>query len=454
MPKLRKSPCRYRSRFLGLLSLVGALAPSAASAAESAPPTGPLDLASAVEIALRENPSARESEARVAAAKAAQTQAQAGFWPRAELKVGYSGTNNPAYSFFNILNQRAFSPTIDFNDVDATDDFQASGNIEMPLFMGMKRFAAGDAAEHGLAAAEASGQITEAELATQVGRAWFGVHKARDFVVAAKAAVDAFEQNLELAKRREAGGTLLRQAVLEIEVGLAQAQENLSRAQNGEALALAGLRALLGLRGNAALDVAALETVPLPSDARKERPELTAAAAAVRAAESAVGIEKADWYPQVGLTASLIYDRGVFANDGDMLSYMAGIGASWRIWDGMLTAGKVEAAEARVAELRAQHARAELGMDFQVEQARIKARDAETRVEVSAKAISLAEESVQLARARFGEGLAVPTQLVDAETALTGARIRHAEAKTDLQIAHLELRRALGLSPVPHGDAR
>ena len=53
--------------------------------------------------------------------------------------------------------------------------------------------------------------------------------------------------NLAIAKKRLDGGTLLKTDVLDLEVRLAQAREDLVRARNANALAVRALRNLLGI---------------------------------------------------------------------------------------------------------------------------------------------------------------------------------------------------------------
>jgi outer membrane protein len=60
--------------------------------------------------------------------------------------------------------------------------------------------------------------------------------------------------------------------------------------------------------------------------------------------------------------------------------------------------------------------------------------------------VAQAGESVDLTRARFEQGLALATQLIDAETTLTAARVRRAEAEADHHVAIAAVRKALGLS--------
>ena len=65
------------------------------------------------------------------------------------------------------------------------------------------------------------------------------------------------------------------------------------------------------------------------------------------------------------------------------------------------------------------------------------------------EAIAQATESVELTRARFEQGLAISLQLIDAQTALIGARVRRAEADADQRIATAAVRKALGLPLLP-----
>jgi outer membrane protein TolC len=64
---------------------------------------------------------------------------------------------------------------------------------------------------------------------------------------------------------------------------------------------------------------------------------------------------------------------------------------------------------------------------------------------VTDQVVAQATESASLTRARFEQELALPTELIDAETALVNARVRRAEAEADRQIAIAAVRKALAL---------
>jgi outer membrane protein TolC len=138
------------------------------------------------------------------------------------------------------------------------------------------------------------------------------------------------------------------------------------------------------------------------------------------------------------------YDTGRYFDDaGD--SYSAGVHVQWDLWDGNLTRARVQEARATLEAALEEERKLRLAIDLEVEQARLNLNEAAERLAVSAKAVDQAAESAQLTRARFEQGLALATQVIDAETALTAARVRRAEAESDRQIAAAALRKAVGL---------
>jgi outer membrane protein TolC len=154
---------------------------------------------------------------------------------------------------------------------------------------------------------------------------------------------------------------------------------------------------------------------------------------------------RAGYRPRISAFGSLDYDYG-WRTDGDRQSYTVGVLAQWDLWDGRRTRGKVSEAEANFEATREQERKVRLAIELEVEQARLQLQEANERLAVTGSAIALAEESARLTRARFAEGLALATQLIDAETALTTAQIRHIEAESDRRIAIAALRKALGVS--------
>src|SRR5207244_3764682 len=108
----------------------------------------------ALDYALAHNPDARLAQRRIAASQAGLEQANSAFWPRLQVQSSYTRTDNPMMVFGNILNQRAYSPSLDFNNVPDVDNLNAKGFVSVPLYSGGRNVAGRDAAKANTEAAK------------------------------------------------------------------------------------------------------------------------------------------------------------------------------------------------------------------------------------------------------------------------------------------------------------
>jgi outer membrane protein TolC len=399
----------------------------------------------ALDQALAHNPDARIARQRIAAARAGLEQANSAFWPKLQFQSSYTRTDNPMLVFGSILNQRTYSPALNFNDVPDVDDLNARGVLTLPLYAGGRNIANRQAAQANTEAAKQEQAGIRNTLAYEVTRAFHTVLKTRQFIRAAEAAVTSYQTNLTLAQRRLNAGSLLKADVLDLEVRLAQAQEDLVRARNAHDLASRALRNLLGLETGefTVADTAPAVSVPDWRNA-SHRPELTAARERETAAQAQVRGAQSGYQPRLSAFGSVDYDYG-WVTRGDGKSYTAGVMLQWDLWDGFATRAKAREARANLATAREESRKLRLALDLEMEEARLNLEAATERRTVTEKAVAQAEESVRSTRDRFEQGLALPTQLMDAETALVAARVRRAEAEADQHIAIAALRKALAL---------
>jgi outer membrane protein TolC len=404
----------------------------------------PWTLESALEYALAHNPDARIAQERIAGARAGLDQTNAAFWPKLQLQASYTRTDNPMLVFGDILNQKAYKSSLNFNDVPDMDDLNVRGVVTLPLYAGGRNKAAREAAKASSEAARHTSEATRDELAFEVVSGFQTSLKTRQFIRAAEAAVNSFENTLVVARKRLDGGTLLKSDVLDLEVHLAQAREDLVRARNANTLAERALRNLLGIEDG---EFTLADNVPNSSAPKGSdfclRPELAAAAERERAAQAQVRVAKSGYQPRVNAFGGLEHDYG-WVTGGNGNSYTAGVMIQWDLWDGFLTRGKAREAKADLAVAREEQRKLRLALRLEVERAELNLDAANERLGVSEKSIQQAEESARLSRSRFEQGLALTTQLIDAETALVTARVRRAEAEADQRIAIAALRKALG----------
>src|SRR5512132_4157604 len=89
----------------------------------------PWTLERALDEGLAHNPDSRLAQQRIRAARAELEQVNAAFWPRLQFQSSYTRTDNPMQVFGSILNQRAYSSSLDFNNVPDVDDLNVRGLI-------------------------------------------------------------------------------------------------------------------------------------------------------------------------------------------------------------------------------------------------------------------------------------------------------------------------------------
>jgi len=357
-------------------------------------------------------------------------------------------------AFGSILNQRAFNFGLDFNRPGHVDNLNATGTIAYNVYSGGRATAGRTAARAGAEAAGLDLRTAHQRLATEVVRAALNLRKAREAVTALEGGVRAYEAAVAAAQARFEAGQLLKADLLSLQVQLAQTREQLSSARHGAALAARAFNYVLGVEvQDATVELAADDpalirlTIPDTRDF-SDRPELLGLQARVRAAEAMVEAARGGRKPTVNAFASYQYDHGWrLSRHGD--SWLAGLSVDVNVFDGGQTSGKVRQSSAELTEVRELLRRAELGIGLEVEQARLGHADAAERLTVSARAVEQATEAAALSRARFEKEALVSADLIGAESRLLDAQLRRTIAAADERLALVELRRALGLAPLP-----
>ena len=430
--------------------LLAALIVSGATA-EDAP--RPLSLAEAIRLALKNNPDLATAQQHVNAARAGIQQTEAALWPQVRLSGSYAASDNPVQAFMMTLNQRAFSFTGNFNHPDPTDNLNSKVLAQWSLYDGGQSLASRQAAKLNTEATRQTFAAARNDLVFEVTRAFHTIGKAREFVTAAAAAVASMEANVNVASNRFAAGHVLKTDLLDSQVRLAESQENLIRARNAVALSEVVFRTVIGVgeKENVTADetVGQAPRLSSPDESNRRdtcstlsRPELAAAQQTVTAAERQVRAAQAGYIPRLNTFASYDLDSGNGTRYTD--SWLAGVSIDVNIFDGFLTRGKVSEARANLESARQQERKVALSVTLETRQAQLNLEETQARLDTTGKSVEQAEESVQITKDRYANGLALLTQLLDAENALTAARQRRAAVGTDLLIARAALDHALG----------
>lgn len=400
----------------------------------------------AVHFALTHSPDSQVATQRIEAAKAMVNQVKASYYPQIGLNAEYTQTNNPMYSFGNILNQGQFDQSIDFNNPGRTDDLNLQAGLQYRLYNGGRDQAGVKAAEAGVAVSEMQQVAVSSQLGFEVVRTFYTIAQAMDMLETHQASIKAIETSLVVARARFEAGDLLKADLLNIEVQESMARENLILAEHSLELTRKAFLNLLGLReGQVFIDTVQEGLQELPEDrSYGKRPELKGIEGQIEAAEAELRVAEGGRYPTVDGLAHYQFDGGeVLHGSGD--SWMGGVRVNYPLFTGGKTEADIANARAKIARLAAEKQKLELTMDLEIKQADLAYKQAKERLQVTEKTLEQAKESARLSRIRFKEGVILASDLMNIETRLTEAQVRHTVAKTAIKVAVADLRRTTGL---------
>lgn len=440
------SPLRRRLLtllFLLLSCLAFAPAPVLGQTSNQLPPRW--TLAEAIAFALRENPDIEIARQRIEQSRASLTMVKALDYPLINLSAEYAQTNNPMYSFGNILNQGQFTNDLDFNDPGRTDNLQMKADLFFRLYNGGRDQAAKAAAKAGVALSESEIQRVRQILGFEVVKTYQAIIQAEAMVEVRLQSLKAIAAALEVAMARFSAGDLLRQELLNLELQHSRAKENLIQAEHNVALTKKSLQNLLGLVGvrvelepNDSFN----QAIPANDDITR-RFEMARLSAMEKTAAAELAKASGGRRPSVDAFAGYQYDKG-FEFDGDGESWTAGLRLNYALFDGHKTGADIAKARARLAEITSLRKKIELAILLDLEQANLDFKQRVERLEVTEKMVGVAKEAARLSRERFQEGLLLASDLIDYEMRLTDAQARHLRAVAAYHVAVANYRRAAG----------
>ena len=309
------------------------------------------------------------------------------------------------------------------------------------------------------AALELQGVINEQLLL--VRQRFYAVLLARQRIGVQEENVKLLEEQLKDARNRFEAGATSNFEVLRAEVALANGRPALITARNAYRVAIEELRQVIGFANVSGPNatkvpqfVGTLEAGPQPeydlvdalARARTQRPEIERLARLDAAGEQQVVVARSNYVPQVAAFGRYDWVRGGPSSgwsdrrDG----WTAGLQASWDVFDGRATAGRVAQAKSRLMQTKLALDEATLAIDVEVRRAHSSLTEAWELVEASGKVVEQAAEALRLANVRYGAGTATQLDVLTSQVALTDARLNQLVAFYNHNVALAAMRKALG----------
>ena len=401
-----------------------------------------------IAIALANNPDTRATWERARAAAAAYGASRAPYYPTvtAQTLAGYERSNEELPHDSGVLRRWYAEPTLQLTY----------------LLLDFGRRSADDQMfRQQLAAANFTFNRTLQTIVFQTQRASYSL-------AAAKAAVVAAEQNLELARtddeavdRRVDLGLATQPALLLSRARVAQSKFDLANARLLVRDAQANLALAMGVAANAPFDVEDLETQRVPpsftgrvdeliADAIRQRPDLAAQVASLQARGAGVDRARAEFYPTVDARAKYGEQIWSFQFAGPPTQnpiepqYAAQLTLNWDLFTGFKRQNLLHQAEAERAAAAASLRSGELATIAEVWRAYYERESTKEKYAAAEAVLAASQEAHSANLETYRNGLSTIVELLTADRDLANARYAMIQSTADVLTASAAVAYAIG----------
>jgi outer membrane protein len=398
-----------------------------------------LSVSDAVRIALREHPSLAAARGRQAESAGRVRQVKGQKALQLDLSSSYFRYDTLPPNKANILgggNSDLYS------EIVLSQVLTTGGRIEGQI----------DAARMQQAIEQEGFRRTAQQVVFQVRRAFYALENAGRVVGYYTEAENQMAQHLEIARGLVTAGKAAHVDVLRAEVQLANVRQALLKARNAKQTARMALNNAMGRGADTPLTI---QPTPgagfsLPPERALPQildghPEARISRLTLRRSEAEVRSAKAAGAPSLAARASYNYEGS--HDPFQVPNWNVGVVLTFPLVDGGVRRGGVEQAEARVQQAQASSALTRQRIELDVGSAWLAVVEARERVHTTQAAVDQAAEALRILEEKFRVGLGSSIDVLDAQTALTGAQANQAQAVTDFETAVAQWQFAAGLDP-------
>ena len=450
---------------LGLCACVALTSPHARAADAPVPATNapawlakPLSIEECLNLALTQNSAILKSQKDLEAAYGIVVQTRAIAIPKVRAQSQYKIIDKDSIDKFPFSGVPGVN--IDYPD----QSWNANVTLSQSIYEGGRVNSALRAAKLTREQALLNHQAAIADNLLEVRLAYADILLAAQLITVQEASVKLLTRELEDTRRRFEAGTVPRFNVLRAEVELANARPRLIKARNAYRVAKSNMANLLGynvpkdiwedipLQLTATLEeMATPYEIDLPSalgQAIERRPELGALKKTIGLRQENLVSARAGYKPSVQLVGGYGSRSSSFSSDlgHDVSGWFVGAQASWDIFDGFLTRGKVDEAKARYQKSQVDFDDSTRRVELEVRTTYSNFIEAREVLESQKKVQEQAGEALRLAIARSEAGTGTQLDVLSAQTSLTEARTTQFQALRDYSAARSRLERAIGQS--------
>lgn len=361
----------------------------------------------------------------------------------------------PTLSYTHTETRLLPSPTDIKSNPAVKDNFDNKLTLSYPLYTGGRVEGLVNQAKIGLTVADLNVIKTRQQVKLDATTSYFNVLQTRNLVTLNQESVDRLAAHLKNVEMQYNEGTVAKPDVLRSEVELADAQQNLIKAQNNYDVSIATLNNVLALPLKTSIllkdDLQHQPYTQALDDclnfAIASRPEALQAEKNIAIAKAGIKIAHSGKMPTVTLAGSEDwYDT---AHPGDKNNnWSVSLVVGFNLFDSGLTNAKILQAEASLQKTYDQQRQTIDAIQLELLQSYLGLREAEKRIETSQVAVAKAEDDYKISLVRYSAGVGTNLNVLDSQVALTQAKTNYTQALYDYNASKAKLEKAMG-TPTP-----
>lgn len=426
---------RTIAALLAALFLVPAAMPGYADGTVS--PDRPVSFVEAVQAALSRSREARIAERDLGIARQGRRAAQAGWLPRVDAQGSYTMLSDAPAVLFQ-------GQEVQMGDQDVR---RAQVTADQTIYDFGKTGARVAQADARVEVSSRRSERTREQVAQAVIAAFLAARRAGELKRVADESLAAAQEHRKVAGDLYDSGVVARNDVLAADVRVANEEAALISAENRVKLSRSALALRMGFSGERVVVPAPGEfpvpTGPLPPFsesvriATEKRTDLRAIQASVREGEEAVSAARAAFAPTLFGEGGYSYTSDSFNPNPNTFSLL--LGGRVNLFSGFADTAAVREASLTVERRKDQRDLLRDQIALSVKRAHLGVVEAQKRKAVAEVAVARAQENLRIENNRYREGLAIATEVLDAQALLTRAKVDRANATFDLYEARYNL---------------
>ncbi len=325
---------------------------------------------------------------------------------------------------------------------------------KLPLYTGGKNQANIKKAKIGVESASLTTQRAQEDLKLSVIKAYYNALESQKTVGVRQETVDKYQEHFTNVSQLYGAGAKARIDVIRSQVELSDAKQNLIKAENSYEVDLATLRNYLNIDRSEPLNLTSdFNYLAFDQDmgtcldyAYNNRKDLLIDKHKLDQQEQSIKAAKAGYLPSLNLSLGLNANQQFHPSSNNSHGTTASVGMNWDLFDSGLTRAQVKSAETERDKAKLTYLKDKEAIDLDVRQAYYNMREAEKRFNSTQDAVHQAEEDAFIAREKYRAGEGLMLDIIDAQEALSKAKLNYISAQYDYARYKAAVENAMGVS--------